>query len=863
MTDHGKLTAKDRALDALWRELAGPDVVSARPDFRFDIRFYTTHYVDVDWSNTSAEAHFENHGMPEGRLPNTYRQTLAINPDLDTQLGKVLTEGRLLAALEAGQPGAGELAFELIVLGSPIDQRISHFSAAHYLEVYQDIKAAQMTPFVHYICWGMNEGRKSLSELRNNARVGAQVYDPSLPSCLICTHEFSQTGAPMVALRIAREAALTHNVVIAGHRDGPLRDAFDKTAVLTMAIEQPHEVFDFFEHPALETLDFAILNSVECYGFAKALVAREIPFTSYIHEYIEYTTPAYKAKMIALFSDTLVFSSEPLRLSWAGLFADLGYDLSRDSSLLAQEKLVVGQVTVEEHFQSRALLSRLIGVDVGQRRIIYGAGFVQIRKGTDLFVMTAQLARKIDPDALFVWIGDGRRSDDIGFGIWLEKHLQQAGEGRPDGNLFFLPAGPYYKSLCQAADVMFASSRLDPLANVVFDAVTNGAEVVLFANSSGFDDPQYAGEPQLKRVPYGDLEAACSALLAAPLKRPRKKTPPTSPQKKDALFETLRGRLVKRMAAQSGDPIEAGLYDVSIMYRQGDEDAEMRRRERDKCAQYRRRMVWRSPEEAKMVAASQGGWPHARTQIAAQRDLATNTSIPQYCVHVHAYYVDTLEEDLSNFAAFKHARRIVVTTDAAEKADNIAEIGARTGLDFDVQVMGNQGRDILPFLKLIMGEPEAEKGEIWCHVHQKKSFSTTRTGDAWRAFLLRSLLGDADHLSSALQEIMQSGAGLVSALDPNVVGWSECRHLLDRINRKLDDPLPDHPVLFPVGNMFWTKVEVVRRMVDLIGEDYPWPNEPIANDGTIYHLIERLWPAACALTGLRSVFLDNPDIKRA
>lgn len=48
----------------------------------------------------------------------------------------------------------------------------------------------------------------------------------------------------------------------------------------------------------------------------------------------------------------------------------------------------------------------------------------------------------------------------------------------------------------------------------------------------------------------------------------------------------------------------------------------------------------------------------------------------------------------------------------------------------------------------------------------------------------------------------------------------------------------------------------------IVGEDYPWPNEPIANDGTVFHLIERLWPAASVMAGLNAVFLDKPDQKR-
>ena len=61
---------------------------------------------------------------------------------------------------------------------------------------------------------------------------------------------------------------------------------------------------------------------------------------------------------------------------------------------------------------------------------------------------------------------------------------------------------------------------------------------------------------------------------------------------------------------------------------------------------------------------------------------------------------------------------------------------------------------------------------------------------------------------------------------------------------------------------FWTRRSVVLAMNDVFGHAYPWPNEPIANDGTEFHLIERLWPAMTTHLGLESVFVHKLDEKR-
>ena len=233
-----------------------------------------------------------------------------------------------------------------------------------------------------------------------------------------------------------------------------------------------------------------------------------------------------------------------------------------------------------------------------------------------------------------------------------------------------------------------------------------------------------------------------------------------------------------------------------------------------------------------------------------------------FAIHVHAFYIDDLDDDLRDQAAFARASRIVVTTDTEAKADRIRQMGADRGLTIQTQLVPNQGRDILPFLRLFGRDGLAGDDRIWCHLHQKKSVQTTSHGDVWRRFLHRILLGDQDMLSWAVRRIADPDVGLVAPFEPHFVPWDDSRRLLAGIADRFPGPMPQNPLLFPVGNMFWTKADVARQMLDLFGEDHPWPNEPIPTDGTEYHLIERLWPAIAARMGLDSVFLHKDDEER-
>ncbi len=867
-------------LDGLWAELAGAGRTELRPDFRFDAQFYGSLYRDV--GAAGARAHYNLHGRAEGRFPNRYQLVRSQVADIDTEIQKLIRESRLETAIAAGQPRAAELAYELMALGAPVDQQVSDFSRDYYLNLYKDIAKSGVDPLQHLISHGLREGRRTLRQLRSKMTEGALAFDPEKPTCLVCSHDFSRTGAPIVALKLARDAAKTHNVVVATLRDGPLAPDFVATCCLSLVTTTPYEDFEYLGHAALDAVSFGILNSVESFPFSKVLVARGIPYSAYIHEYTEYTLPAYKTKLTSVFTDFIVFSAEHVRASWEGVFKDVGFNIERDSMILPQEDLSPSLITNDQYSAARETVSRLIGTDCNGRRLIYGAGQVQLRKGTDIFAMIAQHTRQIDPTAIFLWIGDGHNHEDISFGAWLDFQLRHAGVNDPGGNLFFVPAGPYYTDVCKAADVMLLTSRLDPLPNVVFDAVRYGAEVVLFQNASGFSDDRYLASPMLHAVNYGSVSDAAEKLLsldtkadkfAMPARRKssrKSRTVQAAAQTPFARisghFRNLEGLKQSTRAAGSVESPEACDYDVPVLFENTTEHAGLRARERGKIWAYGRKMIWRSRRDAEEALRTNDNWMHERSRI-VERSIASDEQldqmgIPPYGLHIHAYYTDGLAEEMQKMVAYRRASRIVCTTDTDAKAGEILDMAQAAGLIVETRLVSNRGRDILPFLELVRTYDNDPDDMIWCHIHQKKSIGSASTGDAWRAFLMRTLLGDETGMSSAITEIAAKGTGLVTALDPYIVGWDSQRRLLPALGARIGRALPAHPLLFPVGNMFWVRTSVVRRMNAAFGEDYPWPNEPIPNDGTIYHAIERLWPAMARLIDLDSVFVDAPGLAR-
>lgn len=865
-------------LDAFWLERAGPlGLAATRPDFRLDPSFPAARAPagalkkgrGLAGSLLGAFAPGSRQRAPLDRPKsptNLYQLLRLARPALPGILLGLLTPGPLRDALAAGQEGAAELAFELMILPQGIDREISDFSAEHYLGRYPEVAEAGFVALVHYIDHGLAEGRVTLGMLRQSLLAGDAAWVEGRSSVLVVVHEMSTTGAPIVGLQLVREAAAEHNVIVLSLRGGPLLEPFRKAAAFVAVIENPLQDAEAILGELLAGVEFALLNSAETAPFVPLLVAREIPFCAYVHEYAQYCLPAYKTVFLSGFAELIVYSSDSVRDTWRGVHLDTGFDTRTQSIVVPQAPLEPRQIAKSAYEAARARLSQMLGFDLENRKLVYCAGSAHWRKGTDLFVMTAQMAHRMDPGAVFLLIGDGLNHEDIHCGIWLEKHLQEAGANLPGGYLFAIPAGPAYGDVCAGADIMMLASRLDPLPNVVLDGVRQDCDIVLFDHGSGFDDAQYRQQSRLHRVGFGLLDEAARLIVALPTKKSRASWAPEGAEETAGapampLFRHLAGALGAARAARRRFTLGKGEFDASMLFSSGPANAGRREAERLQSWNLGRKVIWKSQAEAEAALAASSHAVHRTIRLLRHSDL-DGAGLPPFSLHLHAYYTEDLAQELSAYAAFRAARRIVVTTDTAAKADLIADLARKADLRMEILQVPNQGRDILPFLRLFHEGSGIGQDGIWGHLHLKKSPDSGPGGDAWRRFLLRILLGDAQKLSNALEAMRDPVVGLVAPFDPQIVGWYGSRRLLPAVAGRIGLPLPDHPLLFPVGNMFWTRPEVVRKMIGYFGESFPFPNEPIASDGTVYHLIERLWSIAAADTGLGSVYVSKPDQPR-
>lgn len=224
-------------------------------------------------------------------------------------------------------------------------------------------------------------------------------------------------------------------------------------------------------------------------------------------------------------------------------------------------------------------------------------------------------------------------------------------------------------------------------------------------------------------------------------------------------------------------------------------------------------------------------------------------------VLLHAYHVEVLPEMAALLRRLPFPADLVVTTDTeAKRAAVEAAFAGWSGGAFEVRLTPNRGRNVGP--QLIACRDVFDRAELVLILHTKVSGHADALA-GWRKFLLRDLIGTP----SVARGVMETFARLpkLGVLAPRTfpqvrrqMVWGEnyaiCRGLAEKLGFTL---FPDSPLDFPAGFMFWARSAALRPLLDLGLEWEDFEPEPLQQDGTVAHALERLVFHACELAGYR------------
>ena len=819
------------------------------------------------------------------------------------------------AAAYAERLGGGlDPAMHYAVIGELLGWPPSReFDPAFYLERYDDVAEQSMSPLNHYIENGHREGRRAIPAA--NRLVFSPLPEPRRPTVLVVVHEASRTGAPVLGWNIARRLAKSYNVVSVLMRGGAMEEHFGAVSAAIVGPMVGEELQAVEMKRVAERLVaaynplYAIANSIETHLLVPALAKLGVPSVALVHEFAAYTRPLAKMRDVLDWATHVVFPAHLVAQSSYTAFPAVAR--RRGVHVLSQGRVELpgsraARPAVDTDADHDDVGKCVRPKDAADTFVVVGLGTVHIRKGVDLFLATAASARRLAPDLRFrfVWIGDGYDPvHDIAYSAYLAEQIVRSDLAE---TVVILDAAKDLDPAYANADVFFMSSRLDPQPNVGIDAVTRGIPTVCFDGACGTAEVLFA-DPETRSlvVPHLDAHGAAEAICrlardGAALAAMRRATARVGQAAYDmGAYVSKVDDWGRAAAAALHTEDLRTLVDARVM------DAELalppgvlapgtlgvERHVLQQWAvvgtslnqvsnpQFRRPYAGFHPQayaQAHPDACVDGGanplahWlragrPHGRwsRQVFSPLDTRARSSAPvRVALHAHFYHVLGARNLAARLAGNGTRCDLFLSTDTDAKAAHLRSALARHSGAVEIRVMPNRGRDIGPFLTGFAREITSGGYDVFGHVHGKQSLSVDAAmGDLWREFLWENLIGGAYPMLDLAANTFAThlDLGLMMAEDPHLVGWDENRTIAEALATRMDVATPlDEFFDFPLGNMFWARPRALRPLLalGLAWDDYP--TEPLADDGTLLHALERLVPFAAQRAGLGIAGLRAP-----
>jgi lipopolysaccharide biosynthesis protein len=151
--------------------------------------------------------------------------------------------------------------------------------------------------------------------------------------------------------------------------------------------------------------------------------------------------------------------------------------------------------------------------------------------------------------------------------------------------------------------------------------------------------------------------------------------------------------------------------------------------------------------------------------------------------------------------------------------------------------------------------------ELVCKVHGKRS-PHVATGEAWRRDMLEKLLGSEAAVSAVIDAFRADPRlGIVGPgghVVPSSYYWERNAARVGSLCARMGFDVKGVDFSYVAGSMFWARVAALAplRRLELSPADFD--AEPAPVDGTVAHALERCFPIAARVAGMRVGETANP-----
>jgi hypothetical protein len=547
--------------------------------------------------------------------------------------------------------------------------------------------------------------------------------------------------------------------------------------------------------------------------------------------------------------------------------------------------------------------------------VVVGAGFVQIRKGIDIFLSIAAL---VPPhlNIKFVWVGAGYEpTDGIDYCVWLRDYIYRSGLS---DRIQFISELPNINPILEKADVFLLSSRLDPFPNVLIEACCSGTYSIVFDDTTGFADFLRSNPEAGCVVKYGDLQACADTIMLRFQMAQRTKGSSEKSKKSETYRQVFSSTdyvdylqdLIETSTALNNELIRCASYisnhpslDLALLQNADHDDLTMVQRIFDSSKNSILKsctptQIYHSLRAGKLLEANipiyashscseffddtnypssiRALWEslkpfrdHLYVGEISKKTLQQTSRSLRILLHLHCFYLDKLPLLLSQLEAIKsHFHEILITVPFGGSAA-VRDMISKSSISADIRELENRGRNVFPWIKIAIEKHDS--CDLMLHFHLKGSpHLPTHISDAWADFLRDTAFAMFDHIY--LDEIVNCfetypQLGLLYPIDSTALHSSiiplEYSYVLASLG-VTKDVATQFGHRYPVGFTFWARIGPVPLFAesDLAALDEALPDEPIPNDGTVIHGVEHFLPVILKSRGLKTMSYSLPGVYR-
>jgi glycosyltransferase involved in cell wall biosynthesis len=336
-------------------------------------------------------------------------------------------------------------------------------------------------PKLHYYTFNYPLEQKNKKITKKIREINVKEFNYAKPFLIIITHELSRTGAPILALELAKKLHIKYNIIIYSLKDGPLNKDFRRYSILDVILMDKGDNNHSNLHYIINEIKKenckinAIVNSICSHQTLDILNKNGVKTNMLIHEFASYIKDIEIFNKCFKYSDKVFFPAQIVLDNVQYCFPNLKLKkalVHPQGFIPAPTKKNNGKC--EKHIKDEKIVT------------IIGIGTIEMRKGVDLFISTAQfiLSQNIGKKFRFLWVGANGLHESI-YRVYLNDQIERA---NLQDIVHIKDSVEDLTSIYEQADIFFLSSRLDPLPLVSIEAMNYGIPLVCFKDSTGISE---------------------------------------------------------------------------------------------------------------------------------------------------------------------------------------------------------------------------------------------------------------------------------------------------------------------------------------------------------------------------------------